>query len=92
LASLEEQIEKFGQEVKERYNELRISHVYKEHIPRYLQIPDGIDMVVINPQNDMNNYKEQPRGVMLMSDILALIHNQKKTKKRRFTKQGTERE
>jgi hypothetical protein len=92
LPSLTEQIDKFGTEVKDRFNALRIKGVYKTTLPKYIQIPDGTDIVLINPSADMNDYYNQPRVVMLASDWIALIDNQKKTIKRRFTKQGTERE
>jgi len=68
---------------------LRIEKVYKKNIPTYLQkVFNGKDIIIINPQNDMNEYYNQPLIVIPANDYLAQLATMQLPTKKKFRRQG----
>ena len=68
--------------VEELFSELRITKVYKKKLPEYLsQSFYGTDILIINPQNDMNSSTNQPLVVVPANDFLKMLQETKYEKR-----------
>lgn len=59
------------------FNSLRVTKIYMKKLPQYLQNRNGQDIIIINPQNDVNDYYNQPLVVIPISDYLAQLRSMK---------------
>lgn len=61
--------------VQDKLSMMRIKKHYLKNTPKYLQAQEGVDITIINPQNDCNHFYNQPLVVIPISDYLAQLQS-----------------
>lgn len=61
--------------VQDKLGAIRIKKKYLKHVPKYLRAQEGVDITIINPQNDCKDFYNQPLVVIPISDYLAQLQS-----------------
>ena len=75
--------------VQDKLNVMRIRKHYLKNVPQYLRSTEGVDITIINPQNDCKDFYNQPLVVIPVADYLAQLQSfELKTKPNRKLKEA----